>query len=161
MHAATRIEDASRDRLGPLTRYVARPALSLGRLEVEDDRNVRWTFERLVALVLHPRVHGWTYFGSLAPAASIRDLFAPRAVSVQAHARFSCMPWAELLRQTFGVDVLHCPRCGGRRHWIAAITRGEALDRILEHAGIDPEPERPFHLVLHPSLGSRSDRRLS
>ena len=160
LHAATRVEAANRDRLESLIRYVARPALSLGRLEVEDDGKVKWSLkrpwkdgtrafvfdphsflERLVALIPHPREHRWTYFGSLAPAASIRDLVAHRAESAQADAHSSRIPWAELLQRTFGVDVLRCPRCGGRRHWIAAISRGDALNRILRHAGIDPEPE--------------------
>ena len=109
LHAASRIEAANRDRLESLIRYVARRALSLGRLEVEDDGEVRWTLERLVALVPHPREHGWTYFGSLVPAASIRDLVAPRAESVQPHARFSRMTWAELLRRMFGIDVSALP----------------------------------------------------
>ena len=48
-------------------------------------------------------------------------------------------PWAQLLQRTFGEDVLRCPGCGGRRHWIATITDPRALARVLAHAGLDPE----------------------
>jgi hypothetical protein len=29
--------------------------------------------------------------------------------------------WADLMRRSFDVDVLACPRCGGRLRWIATI----------------------------------------
>ena len=29
--------------------------------------------------------------------------------------------WAELMRRTFGFDVLACPRCGGRLRLVALI----------------------------------------
>ena len=31
--------------------------------------------------------------------------------------------WADLMRRTFGIDVLACPRCGGRFRLIALIER--------------------------------------
>ncbi len=97
LHAATRIEADDRDRLERLVRYVARPALAQGRLEVRGDGRVKWSLrrpwrdgtrafvfdpltflERLVALVPHPREHQWTYFGVLAPASPLRDAVVPR-----------------------------------------------------------------------------------
>jgi hypothetical protein len=44
--------------------------------------------------------------------------------------------WALLMRRTFSVDVLKCPRCGGRLRVISVITEPEALRRILTHLGL-------------------------
>jgi hypothetical protein len=41
------------------------------------------------------------------------------------------------------VDVLKCPVCGSRRRWIAAITQGETIVRILEHLGLESVAARP------------------
>ncbi|MBM3985329.1 MAG: hypothetical protein FJ296_06540 [Planctomycetes bacterium] len=38
-------------------------------------------------------------------------------------------PWADLLRRVFGVDVLRCPDCGGRRRIVAALTQGPVIQR--------------------------------
>ncbi len=54
--------------------------------------------------------------------------------------------WAELLKRVFRIDVLKCSRCGSRRLWIAAITSGEAIERILVHLdlpSIAPIPAAP------------------
>ncbi len=42
------------------------------------------------------------------------------------------LAWAELLRRVFAVDVLECPRCGGRMRLLAAIHPPEATQAILE-----------------------------
>lgn len=42
--------------------------------------------------------------------------------------------WAELLRRTFAVDVLRCPRSGGRRHRVATLTDPLVARRILHHS---------------------------
>ncbi|MFT6831532.1 MAG: hypothetical protein ACJAZN_001696, partial [Planctomycetota bacterium] len=39
--------------------------------------------------------------------------------------------WSDLLKRVFGVDVLRCPRCGGRRHTISVITDPEKV-RVVE-----------------------------
>jgi hypothetical protein len=36
------------------------------------------------------------------------------------------------LKRVFGVDVLRCPRCGGRRHTISVITDPEKVRKVLE-----------------------------
>jgi hypothetical protein len=41
------------------------------------------------------------------------------------------MAWAELLRRVFAVDVLACPRCGGRMRVLAAIHPPETTQAIL------------------------------
>ncbi len=42
------------------------------------------------------------------------------------------LDWADLLRRVFAVDVLECPRCGGRMRLIAAIHPPEATRAILD-----------------------------
>ena len=48
-------------------------------------------------------------------------------------------PWAELLRRVFEVEVLVCPRCGGRRRVLAAITAPESIARVLSAMGLSSE----------------------
>ena len=44
--------------------------------------------------------------------------------------------WADLMRRTFGLDVLACPRCGGRLRLVALIEEAAVIDRILRHLGL-------------------------
>ena len=51
--------------------------------------------------------------------------------------------WAELMRRSFGIDVLACPRCGGRLALIAIIEDPAVIGRILRHLRLPatiPEP---------------------
>ncbi len=141
LRAATCIAAPDRGALEHLCRNVARPPLAQGRLLLRDDGKVIWNlrkpcrdgtrgfvldplvfFERLVALIPHPREHQFTYHGVLAPASPLRDDVVPLPTSRRAPSgqwadppssapaprkRFS---WAELLRRVFAVDVLACRR---------------------------------------------------
>jgi len=40
--------------------------------------------------------------------------------------------WADLLRRVFAIDVLECPRCGGRMRLVAAIHAPDTTQTILE-----------------------------
>jgi hypothetical protein len=57
-------------------------------------------------------------------------------------------PWrvrmrrADLLKRTLGVDVLECPRCGGRMEPIAEIIDREAVGKILRAMGLPDSPPR-------------------
>jgi hypothetical protein len=44
-------------------------------------------------------------------------------------------PWAELLRRTFGFDVLSCPRCEGRMRLLAMVTDPKSIARYLRALG--------------------------
>lgn len=46
------------------------------------------------------------------------------------------LAWADLLRRVFAVDVLECPRCGGRMRPLATIHPPEATRAILECLGL-------------------------
>jgi hypothetical protein len=49
------------------------------------------------------------------------------------------------MRVTFQLDVLACPRCGGRLRHIATILDARVARRILEHLGLSSRapPELP------------------
>jgi hypothetical protein len=51
--------------------------------------------------------------------------------------------WATLMQRTFGLDVLACPRCGGRLRLIALIERAAVIRRILGHLGLPTEVPLP------------------
>jgi Putative transposase/Transposase zinc-binding domain len=59
------------------------------------------------------------------------------------------VPWAELLRKVFSLDVLACPQCGGRMELIAFIAEAGVAKRILDHLGLVstgppvPKPRAP------------------
>ena len=47
------------------------------------------------------------------------------------------------MRHTFGVDVLACPRCGGRMRVVATIEDPVVIRRILTHLGLPTEASAP------------------
>jgi hypothetical protein len=49
------------------------------------------------------------------------------------------LDWATLLRRSFQVDVLECPRCHGRLRGLALITDCEPVRRILAHLGLQTD----------------------
>ena len=52
-------------------------------------------------------------------------------------------PWAELLKRTFGMDVLQCPKCAGPMKLVAMITDPTSAARYLRGIGELPSvPER-------------------
>ena len=124
--------------------------------------------EKLSALVPPPRSHLLRYHGVLAPHAKARPRVVPpeeppprREVAElprrrrrrkrdrevgpprrPRRGRRRRTPWAELLRRTFGYDVLECPRCKGRMEVLACITNAASVRRILRALGLPEEPPR-------------------
>jgi hypothetical protein len=70
------------------------------------------------------------------PALAQAAVGAPEAASPPAAdgtgSRARRLAWAELLRRVFAVDVLECPRCGGRMRLLAAIHPPDTTTAILE-----------------------------
>ncbi len=55
------------------------------------------------------------------------------------------LPWATLLRRVFAIEMLLCPRCGGPRRILGAVTEPAAVRRLLAALGLaaQPPPARP------------------
>src|SRR3989442_8367863 len=121
--------------------------------------------EKLAALVPAPRFHLARYFGILASAAKQRPSIVP--VPPPASGAESCghrdtskkekpharnYSWSQLMARIFAVDVLQCPRCGGRIRILAAIEDPSVARKILDCLGL---PSRP-----PPVAPARRNRRL-
>ena len=106
--------------------------------------------ERLAALTPRPRINLILYHGVLAPRAAWRravvlfreDAQGPQGcVTCEGNSdrtsppRFPNRTWADLMRRSFGFDVLACPRCAGRLKLVALIQDGAVIQRILRHLG--------------------------
>ena len=120
--------------------------------------------------VPRPRCHLVRYHGILGPAAKDRAKVVPeppalpapdaadgeaagadktgkgesREIDITKIQRGSRLPWALLLQRVFMTDALTCPKCQGRMKILAAITKPDAIRKILDHLGISSEvPRRP------------------
>lgn len=78
----------------------------------------------------------------LAPGAAEVQILSPNIISVRhwerlqggaLYAATARVDWATLLRRSFAVDVLECPKCHGRLWVIAVITERDPIRRILAH----------------------------
>lgn len=106
-------------------------------------------------LTPRPEAHLLLYHGVLAPHAAWRQRvvgFARPPGDVGAAApsgqpggadRPRYQAWASLMQRAFGLDVLACPRCGGRLHLIATISDPAVVEQILSHLGLAPAPRAP------------------
>jgi len=102
--------------------------------------------EKLAALTPRPRVNLVLYHGELAPNAGWRARVvaygalageAPVGASADANGELTRPPgsrhyaWAALMRRAFDLDVLACPRCGGRLRLLATVEDPDAIRAIL------------------------------
>jgi hypothetical protein len=87
-------------------------------------------------------------FVSGPPAPGDVALLAPNVIAVQHWDRllhgvlYAASPrvdWATLLRRSFQIDVLECPKCHGRLRVVAVLTEREPVRRILAHLGLPTE----------------------
>jgi len=125
------------------------------------DGTTHLTFEplefigRLSALIPFPHKNLLIYHGVLAPRATWRSRAvvygrpqqapqpdnATTATAAQHPTRRSA--WATLMQRAFAIDVLACPRCGGRLKLIARVTQPRVIRRILEHLGLPADVAEP------------------
>ena len=120
---------------------------------------------RLAVLMPRPRINLLLYDGVLGPRAAWRSEVVPSPASedgrdtgvkesaaeqareadpaetARRQVRGQC--WASLMARTFGIDVLACPRCGGRLRLIALIEQAAVIDRVLRHLGVPTEIPAP------------------
>jgi hypothetical protein len=120
--------------------------------------------EKLAALTPRPESNLLIYHGVLAPHAEWRPRAVAygRAATEDTDARtLGAVPgpaaegpaskvrywsWAALMRRTFEIDVLACPRCGGRLRLIATVEDPRLIRRILAL----PAPSWPYWRPLRP-----------
>ena len=60
------------------------------------------------------------------------------------------IPWRELLKRIFRIDMSKCPDCGGELRFVSYVHTAEAIRKILDHLGIDPIP--PPKPIAPPSM---------
>ena len=116
--------------------------------------------ERLAALVPPPRFNITRFYGVLAPAATFRQFIVPEDKTTIAATHQGCparietsktdaaetksepgkkprnYSWAQLLKRVFELDILACPRCGGKMRVLCAINSQPAIQRILACLGL-------------------------
>jgi Putative transposase/Transposase zinc-binding domain len=168
LHAAVRVPGGRRARLERLCRYALRPPVGQDRLRVTADGQVVVTLRRawsdgttaivleptelLAVLTPRPRVNLVLYHGVLAPRAAWRQRVvafrASEGVGAAGEPGEGEPParptgrgrrWAALMARSFGIDVLACPRCGGRLRLLALVAQAAVIARILQHLGLPTE----------------------
>jgi hypothetical protein len=112
--------------------------------------------EKLAALTPRPRINLVLYHGVLAPHAGWRSrVVAYHAPPVEAPVGASASvngkddsaaapvsghwAWADLMRRAFDIDVLACPRCGGRMRLIGTVEDPDAIRAILAALAVSRE----------------------
>jgi hypothetical protein len=112
--------------------------------------------EKLAALTPRPRINLVLYHGALAPHAGWRARVvaygappseAPGVASASTDAddappaapNARHWAWAALMRRAFEIDVLACPRCGGRLRLIATVDDPDAIRAILAAVAVSRE----------------------
>ena len=111
--------------------------------------------ERLCPLIPAPYTHSVRYHGVFAPAAKLRPLVVeaaephrPKGDETPLSATRRIL-WAQLMKRTFGIDVLKCRRCGGRLRPIALIIHPPVVRAIIDSteildSSLGPAPPEAF-----------------
>ena len=170
LHAAVRAAAQDHKAKATLCRYIVRPPIANDRLSIlphgrvqlrlkraYSDGTTHMLFEpldfiaRLVALVPPPRAHQVRFHGVFAPHHRLRERVVPPPVLESLPAK-SPLPtsftttrrksFAMLLKKTFDLDLLICPRCGGQSRVLEATTEPKAIQKILAHLGFSTEAPR-------------------
>jgi hypothetical protein len=58
------------------------------------------------------------------------------------------------LKRVFNLDLTHCQHCGGQLRIVAAILQRQAIDKILNHLGLEaqPPPRAPARRQINDSI---------
>ena len=167
VHAATTVAPLARDALERLCKYLLRPAICNERLQRLESGEVLLTLKRpwsdgtwaklfqpqdliskVIALLPAPGANLLRFHGQFAPGARWRSVITAVAATKRKQPaapqneeqRQRRMSWARLLRRSFAVEALACPRCGGHRDLLAVIEHKPTVQKILEHLGLESEP---------------------
>jgi|SRR6266851_2516565 hypothetical protein len=125
-------------------------------------RSSSWRSSR--AIIPRPAVNLVLYHGVLAPHACWRshgvrygrpapDVHAlEREASLRAAGTPGAWTWAALMRRVFDLDVLACPRGGGRLRLIATVEAPAVVGKILAHLGLLHPADTPGPAPPSPDL---------
>jgi ribosomal protein S27E len=158
LHAGVSVNANERDKLERLCRYMARPAVSVKRLSLTPQGNIRYELKtpyrngtthmifepldfvsKLAALVPVPRVHLTRFHGVFAPNSKHRASVTycenkiktkEEEVRTAAETR-GAMSWAKRLKRAFSIDINTCEACGGAVKIIACIDDPLIIKKIL------------------------------
>jgi len=169
LHAGVSMAGNERDKIEKLCRYIARPAIALERLHLNQRGEVVYVLkkpysdgtthivmtqlellERLAAIVPRPRVHLTRFAGVFAPHFKHRAMVVPKPKAEQPELKADDQPaksrisWARLLKRVFNIDVETCRLCAGQMKIIAAIEDPQVIKKILEHLGLPTKPPMPW-----------------
>jgi hypothetical protein len=176
LHAGIGVEADQREKLERLSRYVSRPPVSVERLDLTAQGQVRYRLKspyrdgtthivlepldfiaRLAALVPPPRVHLTRFHGVFAAHAALRAAITPAGRGAGAQKRAAAperptpkdirMNWARRLQRVFGIEIEQCAGCGGRLKVIASIEEPELIEKILAHRRERGEETAPAALL--------------
>ncbi len=93
---------------------------------------------------LRPEIVGSSVAGSTGQDDSLQEGRNSDGVEIESEDGLAprYIPWAELLKRTFGIDLTVCPCCGGNVRVIAAIMEADAISKILDHVGLGSDPPK-------------------
>jgi hypothetical protein len=178
LHADRRVEAEDREGLERLCRYGSRAPVSNARLSLSSRGEVvlalrRPLFDgrtelrfspldflrRLATLIPPPRKHLTRYHGVFAPNHSWRDQVVPAGArphveeeaAEEQKAPDPRIPWAELLRRVFAIDVLQCDVCQSPMRILAFITDPEVAETVARYWK-SRAPPRPRVASLPPEV---------
>ena len=80
-----------------------------------------------------PRLPGQTPAATLPPG-------SPNGEDATAKPPPRYWSWAKLMQRAFELDVLACPRCGGRLRLIATVEDPRAIREVLDALALSTEP---------------------
>jgi hypothetical protein len=159
LDAEVTVHEHERERLEYPCRYILRPPLALDRLTLLGENLVcielknPWRdatthvsmspsvfLGRLASLVPRPRVNTTLYFGVLAAHSKDRAHITPKPAAKTSPTQEAS--WAALMRRSFGIDVLSCPKCKGRLRFVAVIFDPIEVKRLLAHLRCFSDPLR-------------------
>ena len=153
VHANVRVGANDRDGLEHLCRYLARPPIANDRLQGLPDGRLALRFKQAWRDgdgrhgILGPAAKDRakvvpTAPGATAPDAAGADMAGigeTRDIDPDAMPSVGRLPWAVLLKRVFMTDALTCPKCQGRMKILAAVTKPEAIRKILDPLEIPSE----------------------
>ena len=134
LHANLAVPAADRARLEQLCRYLLRPPVAQDRLQRLDDDRILLTLKTAWAdgtrHLLFAPVVAYGSFPETAAAALNVGGDSDDDTTPPAPPRH--WAWANLMRRAFDIDVLACPRCGGRLRLLGTIEDPVAIRAILD-----------------------------